>query len=137
DLWGSTARIRFSNVFGTLDGAPIALAPHQDISVSFAGGRLTTTHTRALETPVDLTLHETRWKTYDPWFYAAITLLGGAQVEGAAGCSVATTTVDQDAAWGKVDTTLFGPGSQELSDAQYPQIGEDFADEVSVTCASG
>lgn len=114
----------------------VALGPPHDFEVVLKDGRITSSHRRALVTPVDLATEKMRWKAYDPWYYAAFTLSGGAQIKGAEGCQVAYLRPDLNAAYAKLDDMLYGPGSTELAEGEYPQVGAEFADEAQVTCAT-
>ena len=123
------------DLYGTSGGAVLTLGPPEGFEVSLAEGKITSAHTRPLVTPVDLMAGETRWKNYDPYYYAAFTLSGGVRVTGPEACRTEIIPADTEAALAKVDTLLFGPGSRELVDAEYPPVGEEFADEAIVTCA--
>ena len=123
------------DLYGLSGGATLALGPPESFEVSLRDGKITSAHTRPLVTPVDLTADEARWKNYDPYYYAAFTLTGGVRVTGRDNCQTEIIPADTEAALAKVDTLLFGPGSRELVDTEYPPVGEEFADEAIVTCA--
>ncbi len=118
------------------DGRPIALSGPLDPSTTVEDGRVVTTHTRRLETPLEITA-PVSVKAYDPTFYTAYSVSRGVSVEGAAGCSATVVPANLDQAYTMLEELLYGPRSAEFDEENFPEVGEAFADEVRLTCASG
>jgi ABC-type uncharacterized transport system substrate-binding protein len=76
-------------------------------------------------------------KAYDPTFYTAYEISRGVTVEGGTGCAAELVPADLDAAYTMLEELLYGPRSTEWSEDEFPEVGEAFADEVRLTCASG
>jgi ABC-type uncharacterized transport system substrate-binding protein len=122
------------DTYGTFANAPIAFGLPTDFAVSMKDGKITSSHVRPLVTTIDLGKGEVSLKSYDPYYYAAFTLSGGAEVEGVQDCDITYVQPDLAAAYTKLDDMLYGPGSAELPEGEYPQIGGEFADEAKITC---
>jgi ABC-type uncharacterized transport system substrate-binding protein len=122
------------DTYAYAEGTPLALGPPTDYVTTIEEGRIVTTHTRRVETmpagaPVVV-------KAYDPTFYTAYDLSRGVAVEGGAGCAAEHVPADLDAAYTMLEELLYGPRSGEWSEDEFPEVGEAFADEVRLTCAS-
>jgi ABC-type uncharacterized transport system substrate-binding protein len=116
-------------------GSALALGPPTDYVTTIEDGRIVTTHTRTLASapgggPVSI-------KAYDPTFYTAYEISRGVTVEGGTGCAAELVPADLDAAYTMLEELLYGPRSTEWSEDEFPEVGEAFADEVRLTCASG
>jgi ABC-type uncharacterized transport system substrate-binding protein len=117
-------------------GMPVALSGPLDPSTVVEDGRVVTTHTRRLETPLDI-VAPVSVKAYDPTFYTAYSVSRGVTVEGNAGCTATVAPANLDAAYTLLEELLYGPRSAEFDEENFPEVGEAFADEVRLTCASG
>lgn len=107
----------------------LKLGAPQNRGTSLAAGQIVSRHYRALETAEDrLSL-----KAFDPTYYTAYDL--GLGVDLPEGCTVKVVKADLEAAR-KLEAELLGDDVDD-PEADYPEVGEEFADEIFVTCASG
>lgn len=129
------------DLYGKLDAAPIALAAPENFGLDYADGKIISTHRRPLAEPIDPKSGQVVFKTYDPWFYAAFdvtlpvrvvaTVSGGvAGVE----CKAEVADADYEAASAKAQE-LIKSAPPESVEMDFPMVGEDFADIVTLTCA--
>jgi ABC-type uncharacterized transport system substrate-binding protein len=109
------------------DDVPVTLGAPQSRGVSVKDGLITTTHFRSVGVPADGLVI----KAYDPTFYTAYTLVGDVAVDGP--CTAEAVKADIDAAYAKAEELLYG-GSYDPESDEYPEVGEAFADTVSVSC---
>ena len=115
--------------YATRKGAPVKLGKPQGRGVSVEAGRITTVHFRPAKGPAQgLVL-----KAYDPTFYTAYDLTGPVEVQGP--CSAVIQPADLDAAYTLVEELLYATPAAEAEDS-YPEVGEAFADTVTVSCAT-
>ena len=117
------------DTFATRDGTPVELGPPEGRGVSVDRGLITSTHFRSLSGPADGLVV----KAYDPTFYTAYDLKGDVTVDGP--CNAKVVPADLDAAYSMVEELLYAMPASE-AEAQYPEVGEAFADTVTVTCPS-
>ena len=122
------------DTYAATEGGPVALGPPTDYTTTMEDGRIVTTHTRAVLGP--LPADAVSVKAYDPTFYTAYDLSRGVTVEGGTGCAAEHVPADLDAAYTMLEELLYGPRSGEWSETEFPEVGEAFADEVRLTCAS-
>jgi ABC-type uncharacterized transport system substrate-binding protein len=123
------------DTYAAAGDSAVALGPPEAQPAAMQDGRIVTTHTRAVLAPVPADGVSVR--AYDPTFYAAYDLTRGVSVEGGSGCAAAVSPADLDAAYTMLEELLYGPRSVEWSEDDFPEVGEAFADEVRLTCASG
>ncbi|MCR8723028.1 DUF1007 family protein [Frigidibacter sp. ROC022] len=123
------------DLYGTADGRPIALGPPRSFGLDYVDGRIISTHLRPLAKPIDPVAHAVIFKTYDPFFYAAFDVTLPVETQGR-DCTTEVIEPDVAAAEDKLAALMqFGPDDGALVEQQYPQVGEDFADSVVLTCA--
>jgi ABC-type uncharacterized transport system substrate-binding protein len=123
------------DTYAAADGAPLTLGPPSDYTTTVEDGRIVTTHTRTVAEAPDAA--RVTVKAYDPTFYTAYEVSRGVTVEGGTGCTAELVPADLDAAYTLLEELLYGPRSTEWSEDDFPEVGEAFADEVRLTCASG
>lgn len=123
------------DTYAAADGAPLTLGPPTDYTTTVEDGRIVTTHTRTVAEAPDAA--RVTVKAYDPTFYTAYEVSRGVTVEGGAGCTAEVIPADLDAAYTMLEELLYGPRSAEYGEDSFPEVGEAFADEVRLTCASG
>lgn len=116
------------------DQGAVALAERQSHTVAYVDGRVLESHVRPLAEPaaagtrVDL-------RVFDPGYYTAYALTGGANVSGSNSCDVVIAPADLEAAYSLVDELLYGrPASDVGIEEAFPEVGAAFADRISVTC---
>jgi ABC-type uncharacterized transport system substrate-binding protein len=122
------------DTYAAADGAALVLGPPVDHVTTMEDGRIVTTHTRSVNpSPLATAISV---KAYDPTFYTAYEISRGVSVEGGAGCEAQVVPADLDAAYTMLEEILYGPRSGEWSEEEFPEVGEAFADEVRLSCAS-
>lgn len=113
--------------YATRNGAPVALGKPSGLGVSVKQGRITSGHFRPAQGPAsDVVL-----KAYDPTFYTAYDLIGPVAVDGP--CSATVLPADLDAAYTLVEELLYATPASQV-EASYPEVGEAFADTVTLSC---
>lgn len=116
-------------------GRALALAPPQQGSVTFEGGRVRESHVRPLATPLTVD-NPVEVQVYDPFYYVAYDVVGQIGLSGGDGCAAALEKADLNMAYALVDELLYGrPASDVGPDEEFPEVGHAFADTVTVTCA--
>jgi len=111
----------------------VALSRPQEATASFADGRITTTHLRALEVPLvpGKTLIV---KAYDPTYYSAYEVTGPVTVTGDGVCHVRQKAPDLDTDLMALQEQLATLDAQtDPQDAGLPDIGAQMAGNVIVT----
>lgn len=109
------------------DGA-LTLGAPAPLATLFENGKIITRHLRQLPAPQETVV----LRAYDPTFYTAYDLVGGVQAP--KGCQVIRSEADLDAAYAKVAKMM---DERAYAEDDYPEVGDAFADTVTVTCASG
>ncbi len=114
---------------------PLTLAPKQDHTMTFEGGLVRETHARGITPPdpnAPLTI-----RVYDPFYYVAYQLAGPIKIVGRDDCEVAVIPADLDRAYSLVEELLYGrPAADVGPDEEFPEVGVEFADTITVTCAA-
>ncbi|WP_299295969.1 DUF1007 family protein [uncultured Tateyamaria sp.] len=113
----------------TRNGKPASLGAPETRGVSVDRGLITSRHFRALSGPAD----GVEIKAFDPTFYTAYSLTGTVTVKGP--CTATQTPADLDAAYTLVEELLYATPAADLEEG-YPEVGEAFADTVSLSCTS-
>lgn len=115
-------------------GVPIALGDRTAASVAFDGGRIRETHLRLLAQPVPM-LRPVTVQVFDPYYYTAYDLSAQIGLSGRSDCAVDLQRADLNAAYSLVDELLYGrPAADVGPDEQFPEVGDAFADTVTLTC---
>ncbi|WP_299656554.1 DUF1007 family protein [uncultured Tateyamaria sp.] len=112
----------------TRNGRKVRLGKPEGRGVSASGGRITSVHFRPARGRADGVVI----KAYDPTFYTAYDLVGTVDVDGP--CTASIQPADLDAAFTTVEELLYATPADEAEEA-YPEVGEVFADTVSLSCA--
>ncbi|SFD87073.1 ABC-type uncharacterized transport system, substrate-binding protein [Sulfitobacter brevis] len=120
----------------TLGDAPVALSAPQEVTASFADGRITTSHLRALTTPVRAGETVTI-KAYDPTYYTAYEVTRPVTVAGDKSCEIRLKAPEMTDGLAQMQQELAALDAQsDPEDAGLPNIGARMASRVSVTCAA-
>lgn len=114
--------------YAVRNGRPVALGKPSGRGVSVKAGRITSAHFRPAQGPAAGVV----LKAYDPTFYTAYHLIGPVATEGP--CSATIQPADLDAAYTLVEELLYATPAADVEDA-YPEVGESFADTVTLSCA--
>ncbi|GGX50253.1 polyphosphate kinase [Tateyamaria omphalii] len=110
------------------NGKPVALGKPSGRGISVKDGRITSAHFRRAQGPAAGVVI----KAYDPTFYTAYHLIGPVATDGP--CSATIQPADLDAAYTLVEELLYATPAAEAEDS-YPEVGESFADTVTLSCA--
>lgn len=114
----------------------VSLSPPQEITASFADGRITTTHLRALDTPVPAG-EIAAIMAYDPTYYTAYEVTRPVTVVGAGNCEVRLKAPEVSSGLMALQQELATLDPQmDPQDAGLPEIGVQMATKVTVTCAA-
>ena len=124
--------------YALLGDAALALGRPADWTVGYDGGKVTSTHYRAFETPVnlggaDLGGADLVLQAYDPGYYTAYAVVE-AKVTGRAGCEVALYEPDRAAADQILQDALAEYAGGDEAEAEFPAVGSAYAEEARVTC---
>ena len=118
-------------------GGAVALGPVKDHAAVYEEGRVIETHVRWLEVPAPA-VEGVNLRVFDPGYYTAYALTGGAFLEAPEGCELWIVPADLDAAYSMVDELLYGrPASDVGPEEAFPEVGAAFADMITVTCPAG
>ncbi len=113
----------------------LQLLPKQQHGMTFEDGIVRETHARpvALADPaMPLTI-----RVYDPFYYVAYALSGPVQIIGRDDCDVTITEPNLDRAYSLVEELLYGrPASDVGPDEEFPEVGVEFAQTITVSCAA-
>ncbi|MEH7827599.1 DUF1007 family protein [Gemmobacter denitrificans] len=117
-------------------GQPVALSRPESWTADYRDGRLTSTHVRRIDPPLD-PLQGLQVQVYDPGFYTAYTIAFAPVFTPALpkGCSAQVLEPDRSAADQQLLDALAEYGADENLEADFPAIGASFSEEVKITCA--
>ena len=114
------------------NGAVVPLGAKVGHTMSFNSGIIRETHARVLP-PMDgvnFTL-----QVFDPYYYVAYDLLGPIRFSGRDDCTASIQPADMDAARAIVAELTGGQAPEDMpADAEFPRVGAEFADTVTITC---
>lgn len=110
----------------------VTLGPRAEHKMTYSEGLVAETHTRPL---VNAGGGPLTVRVYDPFYYTAYELVGPVQIEGRDDCTATVTPPDLNSAYSLVDELLYGrPASDVGADEQFPEVGVEFAETITVTC---
>ena len=122
------------DLFVTVNGQPVALAPRADPGVIFDAGRIAETHLRRLAVPLEVT-GPLAVQVYDPFYYVAYSIVAPITLTGGAACTTTYQAADLNSAYALVDELLYGRAASDVGpDEAFPEVGQSFADTVVLTC---
>jgi ABC-type uncharacterized transport system substrate-binding protein len=114
------------DLYATSAEGKLALGPPKNRGTSIEKGQIVSRHFRSLERSAKtLSL-----KAFDPTYYTAYDL--GLGIDLPEGCEAKVIKADLDAAK-RLEAELLGD-DVDNPEADYPEVGEEFADEIIVTC---
>lgn len=115
------------DLYVTSAGDRVPLGPPEPVETRVENGKIVTVHRRALGVPANgLVL-----QAYDPTFYSAYELTRGIEASGT--CATFIDPADLEAATSALEELLFATPQDEV-EAEFPRVGESFADTVTLTC---
>lgn len=118
--------------------AELALSPPLEWSAAYDGGRVVSTHLRALETRVTVGAEPVILQLYDPTYYTAYEITFPVRLENAPeGCAAQVFVPDSSAVSERVQAAMqeFSGSDDPFLEEGFPAVGALFAHEVRVTCA--
>jgi polyphosphate kinase len=121
------------------DGAAVDLGRPRDWSARVFDGRIISTHTRPLVTPVEPGPTPLVLQVYDPTYYTSYTILGTPVLTGRGDCTVAVFEPDLGEAEQVLREALaeYTADQSEQVEMDFPHVGAVFAEEARVTCGGG
>lgn len=118
-------------------GRPVLAGPPGDWSVDWQDGQLISTHLRHFDPPLDLSAGPVVISPYDPGYYVAYALKPEPVIEGRDDCRTTLAKPDIDAEAKRVaDEIAAIPAEVDLASLGYLQVGERFAETVTLTCGN-
>ncbi|MFY0635939.1 MAG: DUF1007 family protein [Vannielia sp.] len=121
----------------TVDGVKVPLGPPEQIGAGFAGGKVSSSHLRRLASPVDPE-KVVVLSPYDPTYYSAYEVVTETVLTGREACRAELWVPDYDAAAEQLQAALDelqgSAQAQGLDEAEFPPVGDMFAQEVRVAC---
>lgn len=124
------------DTYALLDEMPLALSGPTDWTVAYADGKLSSTHLRRLDVPVEVTEGPLLVQAYDPGYYTAYAVTG-ATATGRDDCTVEIFEPDREAADQILQDALAEYSGGDAAEASFPAVGSAYAEEARVTCAAG
>lgn len=116
-------------------GGDVALSAPEPLETRLDGEQIVSVHRRSLVTPVLLS-DTVAVRAYDPGYYTAYLVTRGVEVTGRTDCKIDIAPADIGAASDLLEEIFFTIPESEL-EYNFPEVGEHFADTVTVTCVSG
>lgn len=117
------------DLYVTAAGEQVALGAPEPVETRVEEGKIVTVHRRALGGSVPA--NGLVLQAYDPTFYSAYDLSRGVAASGT--CAVFIDPADMEAATSALEELLFATPQDEV-EAEFPRVGESFADTVTLTC---
>jgi len=120
-------------------GAEVGLSRPLEWNAAYEGGRVVSTHQRALEDRVAVGPEPVILQIYDPTYYNSYEITLPVRLENAPeGCDAQVYVPDPEAASEQLLAALqeFAGSDDPFFEDDFPAVGELFAHEVRVTCAS-
>ncbi len=118
----------------TLGGVPLALARPSDWTADYADDKVSSTHIRRLEKPVDVADAPLVIQSYDPGFYTAYTVIGTPALTGRDDCAAEMFSPDTDAADQALLSALAQLPTTADAEIAYPEVGATYAQEIRISC---
>lgn len=119
--------------YALLSDTPLTLSGPSDWTVDYAGGKLTSTHLRRFETPLDLAGQALVIQSYDPGYYTAYAVTA-AKVTGREGCTAEIFEPDREAADQILQDALAEYSGTDGAEAEFPAVGSAYAEEARIVC---
>lgn len=125
----------FTGITRAYQGArELNLTPPLRPDVLYENGQLISTHLRAFDPPVTIGADPVLLRTFDPSYYAAFELSLEGWIEGDSPCAIERVDADLEAANARLEAVLADLQGTDFDDDDFPEVGEDYADSLRVTC---
>ena len=115
------------DLYVTSDQGKAVLGAPEAVETRVENGQIVTVHRRSLGVPANGLM----LRVYDPGFYSAYELTRGVEATGT--CAAFIDPADIEAATSALEELLFATPQSQI-EAQFPAVGESFADTVTLTC---
>jgi len=126
----------YGDLRASVAGQPLELSRPMDYTASFADGKITSTHLRAVSGQPLVASGELVMRPYDETFYTAYEVTKPAKVIGGPACLISKIEPDIDAELEAMQELLAELDmNSNPEDAGLPNIGAKFATEIRITCA--
>ncbi|WP_114965918.1 DUF1007 family protein [Alkalilacustris brevis] len=121
-------------------GRRLDLSGPVSLQADYRDGRIIVAHTRALRERIAVGGDRVTIQVYDPTYYVSYSLAGSPGIKGRGDCSAEVSGPDLEAAQARLETELDALEAEGYDpweiDAEFPEVGEAFAETILVTCAS-
>ena len=124
------------DTYALKEGAALALSRPADWTARYQGGRITSTHLRRFAEPVPVGAVPLVVQVYDPSFYSAYTIASAPVLTGGAACRTQVFEPDRAAADARLLAAMEELSGSADAEADFPAIGDAYAEEVRITCAA-
>lgn len=122
------------DTYALMSDAALTLSAPQDWTAGYAGQKITSTHLRRFEAPVQVGAVPLIVQVYDPGFYSAYTIATDPVLTGRTDCTAQVFTPDLDAAAEELKAALAEYSGSEDVEMDFPAIGKNYSEEVQITC---
>ncbi len=118
------------------DGREVALERPVDHAARYEDGRIVTSHTRKLDTPIEIAGHEVAARSYDPTYFVAYDVPTDPKIVGREDCEITRAPADREKAREEYGDQLAAvdTASDPFEVVELDDIGILFADRFVVTC---
>lgn len=122
------------DTYAQVGGKALHMSGPKDWTIAYKDTRITSTHYRSFDAPVAVGPDLLTVQVYDETMYTAYALVFDTRFAGRSDCTAALVMPDLDAAQAKLAAAIAAlPTDVEV---EYPALGADFAQGITVTCAA-
>jgi ABC-type uncharacterized transport system substrate-binding protein len=122
------------DTYALMNGAALGLSRPEGYTASYAEGKITSTHLRRFDAPVEVGDVPLIVQVYDPGFYTAYAIMGETRLTGRGDCTAQVFEPDRTAADEELLAALAEVAADVDIDMAYPEIGAAYAEEARITC---
>jgi ABC-type uncharacterized transport system substrate-binding protein len=128
------------DLYPYLNGEALALSGPFEVAADYRQGRIIIVHSRALEERVEVGAEPVVIRVYDPTYYTAYSIAVSPGIRGRDDCVAEVVQPDLAEAEARLDAALeemIADGADPWEvEADFPEVGDLFAEEVQLRCAS-
>jgi len=122
------------DTYALLDGVPLGLSRPKDWTATYVEGRVSSSHLRSFDAPVAIGAGRLVVQAFDPGYFIAYTIAFDPVLTGGQGCTAEVVLPDLDASQEELRAILAEFAPDVDLEADFPNVGAIFAEEVRVTC---
>lgn len=116
-------------------GRLLPLTRPVEFGTGWSGGKLTSSHLRRFETPVEMEAGAVVIRPFDPGYYSAYEIVGTPRLTGREDCLAELRRPDLGAAQRELQAALAElSADMDAEELGFPEVGEAFAEELRMTC---